>query len=283
MFELSNKMRFEDKYGGGIYIRDKVLFNVWNINKITYIETPVSIGNTSESGLNQYDVGYIGAFTYINGKPNNRYLYRPTNIDAKGIGRFCMISQGCQIGAAAHPTNAITASAVFSNGNYWCDNYYKEPQENVSKWLDFITPMYSDSIAKPLPEIGNDVWIGAGVTIVNGVKIGDGAIVAAGAVVTKDVKPYEIVGGVPAKHIKYRFDKKTIERLVNIKWWEYGVDIMTGVNLYDTSKALDEIEARVQAGFPKYDVEIFEFDWNANAVFKKNNDERIFYSHIDQL
>lgn len=68
--------------------------------------------------------------------------------------------------------------------------------------------------------IGNDVWIGSYVRIVEGVTIGDGAIIAAGAVVTKDVPPYAIVGGVPAKIIKYRFDEETIKKLLELKWWE---------------------------------------------------------------
>jgi hypothetical protein len=69
--------------------------------------------------------------------------------------------------------------------------------------------------------IGNDVWIGAKSTIMSGVKIGHGAIVAAGAVVTKDVQPYSVVGGNPAKHIKFRFDEKQIEKLLEISWWDW--------------------------------------------------------------
>lgn len=283
MIEINQKMNLKDCYGGGVFVRDKVLFNAWGLNKKTIIETPVSIGNTAIRGIDQFDVGFIGAFTYINGKPNNRYYYRSTNIDATKIGRFCMISQGCQIGAAAHPTNSLTASAVFSNGNFWCDNYYTYPKESVSKWLDEITPLYKESISRPLPEIGNDVWIGAGVTIINGVKIGDGAIIAAGAVVNKDVQPYEIVGGVPAKHIKYRFDEQIIKQLIDLKWWNYGVDIMVGINIYDLVPAIRTIKERIEDGFSEYIPESFEFHWEKNTVYKLNADNRKFYTHIDQL
>jgi serine acetyltransferase len=69
--------------------------------------------------------------------------------------------------------------------------------------------------------VSNDVWIGAKSTIMSGVKIGDGAIVAAGALVTKDVEPYSIVGGNPAKLLKYRFDKSQIEELLKIEWWSW--------------------------------------------------------------
>jgi acetyltransferase-like isoleucine patch superfamily enzyme len=70
--------------------------------------------------------------------------------------------------------------------------------------------------------IGHDVWIGEGVIVIDGIKIGTGAIVAAGAVVVKDVEPYSVVGGVPAKHIKYRFDSETITILQNSEWWNFS-------------------------------------------------------------
>ncbi len=71
-------------------------------------------------------------------------------------------------------------------------------------------------------EIGNDVWIGHGATILSGVSIGDGAVIAAGSVVTKSVEPYSIVGGNPAKLIRVRFDNETVNELLNIKWWDFG-------------------------------------------------------------
>jgi len=83
--------------------------------------------------------------------------------------------------------------------------------------LDYLkTPRYKGDIV-----IGNDVWIGYGVTILSGVTIGDGAIVAANSCVVKDVPPYSIVGGVPAKVIKYRFDDETIGKLLKIRWWDW--------------------------------------------------------------
>jgi hypothetical protein len=81
-----------------------------------------------------------------------------------------------------------------------------------------------DSESKGSVIIGNDVWVGAGAIILSGVKIGDGAIVAAGAVVTKDVPPYSIVGGNPAKLIRYRFSEDQIAKLLSIRWWNWSED-----------------------------------------------------------
>lgn len=72
--------------------------------------------------------------------------------------------------------------------------------------------------------IGNDVWIGARVTIMSGVTVGDGAVLAATATVTKDVAPYEIVGGNPARHIRFRFEPEIIELLLKLKWWDLPVE-----------------------------------------------------------
>ena len=92
--------------------------------------------------------------------------------------------------------------------------------------------------------IGSDVWIGRGVTILGGVKIGNGAVIAAGSVVVKDVEPYAIVGGNPAKLIKYRFDKETCDKLNQIKWWEWDES-----KIIDNRKLLMDVNAFVEQYF----------------------------------
>ena len=72
--------------------------------------------------------------------------------------------------------------------------------------------------------IGNDIWIGANAVILSGVHISDGAVIGAGCVVTKDVKPYEIVVGVPSRHLRYRFEEDVIDKLLQIKWWDWSIE-----------------------------------------------------------
>jgi virginiamycin A acetyltransferase len=82
-------------------------------------------------------------------------------------------------------------------------------------------PLFSNGFSRGNIIIGNDVWIGMNATILDNIEIGDGAVVAAGSVVTKSVPPYAIVGGNPARIIKYRFSPEIIERMLNAKWWNY--------------------------------------------------------------
>lgn len=100
----------------------------------------------------------------------------------------------------------------------------------------------------PNVKIGNDVWIGYGVTIVNNVTVGDGAVIAAGSVVTKDVPPYAIVGGVPAKTIRYRFDEEVCKILLELEWWNFPEDILkVNIHLFQQDKiTVDNIEQIAQ-------------------------------------
>lgn len=121
------------------------------------------------------------------------------------IGQFCSISDEVVIGGAEHPIEWVSTSPVFQNVKH------AGPKKRFSKH-DF------EGIART--HIGNDVWIGRKAIVKAGVNIGDGAVVGSGAVVTKDVPPYAIVVGMPAKIIKYRFDENTIAKLLKTRWWD---------------------------------------------------------------
>ena len=137
------------------------------------------------------------------------YSYIARNCDATNvkIGKFCSIGPNFCCGLGLHPTNGISTAPMF---------YSKAKQNGVSLVNEVVYEEQKQTI------IGNDVFIGANVTIVDGVKIGDGAVIGAGAVVVKDLPPYAVAVGVPAKVIKYRFDEQTIKRLLEMQWWNWS-------------------------------------------------------------
>lgn len=131
------------------------------------------------------------------------------------IGNFTAIGKDTVITVGQHPTNYLTSHSIFyKRGNWgWHD--------------DWIAPI--DFKSEKRVTIGNDVWIGRQCIILDGVTIGDGAIVATGAVVTKDVPAFAIVGGVPAKVLKFKFSQEVIDRLEEIKWWNLPDEKITEV------------------------------------------------------
>lgn len=127
------------------------------------------------------------------------------------IGRYCSIADKLVCGLPNHSLSLLSTSPLFtmrSNGTHY-------------SWTN--ESLYYTA---PKVKIGNDVWIGYGVTIVNNITVGDGAVIAAGSVVTKDVPPYAIVGGVPAKILRYRFDEDIRKTLLKLEWWNLPEDIL---------------------------------------------------------
>ena len=167
------------------------------VNNFTKIQPPFRICNT------EIDEG-----TYL--APNS-------NISLTIIGKYCSIGPNFLCGWGIHPTNGLSTSPMF----------YSTIKQNGRTLADFDKIQERKKII-----IGNDVFIGANVTILDGVVIGDGAIIGAGAVVSKDISPYAIAVGCPIKIIKYRFTQEYINKLLSIKWWNFGENELKDVEKY---------------------------------------------------
>lgn len=155
----------------------------------------------------------------LNNVTIGRYSYvgRNSYIDNTEIGSFCSIGPNFCSGLGIHPIDGISTSPCFYSLRKQCGYTFSN----------------KNKIKESLPvKIGNDVFIGANVTILSGVNVGDGAVIGAGAVVIKDVLPYSIVGGVPAKHIRFRFPQEDISKLLKIAWWNWPVEELRNVDLY---------------------------------------------------
>ena len=159
---------------------------------------------------------------------NNVLYHYPINHERLVIGRFCSIACGAKFlfNCANHSLKSLSS--------YTFPLFYEEWDLNKS---DVATAW--DNRGDII--IGNDVWIGFEAVIMAGVHIGDGAIIGARAVVTKDVPPYSIVGGVPAREIRKRFDAATIERLQALKWWDWPEERIRQNLPYLTAGELDKL------------------------------------------
>lgn len=169
----------------------------------------------------------VGAYTVFTDSRAEGYI---GNVE---VGRYCSIAYGVNIGMFGHPTDWLGTTTL-----QYLKGHVKGARPVKTCPFEYEQTTF----------IGNDVWIGVGATLIDGVKVGDGAIVAAGAVVTKDVPPYAIVGGVPARIIRYRFAPDVIQRLQALKWWNYHLADLGAVPWNDVPRALVILEEKVRSG-----------------------------------
>ncbi|MEQ6277989.1 CatB-related O-acetyltransferase [Kluyvera huaxiensis] len=192
-----------------------------SISPTTKVEHPIHCGPSSQI----HAECNVGCYLFLN---IGSIIYPHVT-----IGRFCSIARGCEIGVANHPTTFLSShSFQYHSAQFPNDPIYKNNIKRVS-WR-----------GHPPTSIGNDVWIGAQSIIKAGIKIGDGAVIAANSVVVKDVPPYSIVGGTPAKQIRMRFSEEQIRKLLKLEWWALPLKDIGSLpfdNIDECIKALEDI------------------------------------------
>lgn len=208
--------------------------NRWNSKgKTVLFEEAVELNGE----VKVFEVDSVGAFTYINGG----VFY-----DVKSIGRFCSIAHGCFTAPAEHPSTFLSTSPFqYSYENRWpTSNIWNMYRKRNKDLFSGMLKLRTEATKKESITIKNDVWIGQNVTILRGVTIGNGAILASNSVITKDVPDYAIIGGVPAKIIKYRFEEDIISRLLQLEWWNLPLELLDGVPFNDIEKSIILLESR---------------------------------------
>ncbi|HVY06904.1 MAG TPA: CatB-related O-acetyltransferase [Burkholderiales bacterium] len=169
--------------------------NLWRHDE--FPEGGVNAERSMRTGPMQWK---IGTHSYANGV----HLYGWQKELSVSVGKYCSIAEDVVfLAGGEHDHGAVSTSPVFLQ---YTGTYRVNSKGNI--------------------HVGNDVWIGHGVIVLSGVRIGDGAVVGAGAVVTRDVAPYAIVAGTPARVIKHRFAPEIIARLLEIRWWDWADEVV---------------------------------------------------------
>ncbi len=192
------------------------------------LETPVSVQHVTCFGQCS-----VGAFSYTN---------HGCEMWDTDIGRFCSIGQNVIINPGTHPTSFLTSHPISTSRDG-----HPAAMAGLASYAGFaltgmMHPVHPTARTSRV-RIGHDVWIGARAIITTDVVVGDGAIIGAGAVVTKDVAPYSIVAGVPAKPIRVRFPAELQARVQASRWWDYDLSSLAFRDYSQVERMLDLIEA----------------------------------------
>ena len=161
------------------------------------------------------------------------------------MGRYCSISNAVTAFNSEHPVKWVSVSPFSYNPD--AAPIFRQALEDSPQGPRYRQKPYDDHGRAPI-RMGNDVWIGQHVQLKKGISIGNGAIIGAGAVVTKDVEPYAIMGGVPARCLRMRFDEETVERLERVRWWDYNFTEFYGLDPAQPERFLDGLEERIAGG-----------------------------------
>ena len=161
----------------------------------------------------------LGRFTEINERVafadsalgDYSYVERHAEVIYASIGKFCAIASNVRVNALEHPIERVSQHKI----TYRPNEYFLDAK---------LDQDFRDKRRSQVVEIGHDVWVGHGAVIMPGIRIGYGAVIAASAVVTRDVAPYAIVAGVPAKFLRWRFEDKISERIISLGWWHWDHD-----------------------------------------------------------
>lgn len=199
------------------------------ISKLAYVKNTTLEGRNTVAKFSKVVDCHIGYGSYISSYSKVFKCY---------IGKYCSISQKVQVVFGNHPTSKFVST------------YPAFYAKNTLSGLSFVNEnkfeeyTYADKEKKWFVEVGNDVWIGYDVKIMSGVRIGNGSIIAAGSVVTKNVEPYSIVGGIPAKMIKKRFSDRDILFLEHLEWWNKDGSWIQ--NYADDFEDINRMKARIE-------------------------------------
>lgn len=178
------------------------------------------------------NVWSMGAFSYS-------WSSLPLNTK---VGRYCSIARGVTVLGKRHPMEWISTSSFTYDGSFSIFSKFVE-HEGSGSFPVRKAPNYKEGVL-----IGNDVWIGANVTLKPGISIGNGAVIAAGSMVTKDIPAYAVYGGNPAKHIKNRFSDSIVNKISLLEWWNYKFTDFDGLDFTNPLEFVSQFSDKKRKG-----------------------------------